>query len=318
MVYNNSKMGAGYRMDNRAFAAIQMAYKLEDYSSREAFRKRILSLTNAVRQRAPQQPLLVVFPEDVGLGLIFTQDYERVRTSKTMVEAGMRLMEKYRINPFSDRELGKQPDAFATAVRQLLRQLSHFVERVYHETFSEAARTHRCWLVAGSAPIAHGECVFNTCYVYNPSGERILVQRKVNLVPLEQEAGLNFCPADTDHLTPFDTPLGKTGVLICFDAFFGALVDAMVKKGAQVLAQPSFNPLPWTKEERESWETGLLAAAQRHPHIIGVNPMGVGQLFDVVAEGVSSIVAHRDRTPDGTGYLVRAKSHNSEEILLYP
>ncbi|GBC93070.1 hypothetical protein HRbin15_01556 [bacterium HR15] len=304
--------------NNMAFAAIQMAYKLDDYSSREAFRKRIMSLTGEARQRVPQKPLLVAFPEDVGLGLLFTQDFERVRTSKTMVEAGTRLMEKYRINPFSDRERGKLSDAFPQAVRKLLVQLSPFVERVYHATFAEAARVHRCWLVAGSAPIAVGDCVFNTCYVYNPSGERILIQRKVNLVPLEQEEGLNLCPAETDHLTLFDTPAGKTGVLICYDAFFSALVDTLVKKGAQVLVQPSFNPLPWTKEQRESWEGGLLAAAQRHPHLIGVNPMGVGQLFDVVAEGVSSIVAHKERTPDGTGYLARAKSHNSEEIIIYP
>ncbi|MEN3002459.1 MAG: nitrilase-related carbon-nitrogen hydrolase [Armatimonadota bacterium] len=301
-----------------AFAAIQMAYKLDDYSSREAFRKRVLALTSAVRQRVPDKSLLVAFPEDVGLGLLFTQDFERVRTSKTIVEAGTRLMEKYRLSPFSDREQGKQPDAFATAVRKLIHLLSPFVERVYHETFAEAARTYRCWLIAGSAPLASGECVYNTCYVYNPSGERILIQRKVNLVPLEQEAGLNLCPADAEHLTPFETPAGKTGVLICYDAFFSALVDAMVKKGARVPVQPSFNPLPWTKEQCESWEAGLLAAAQRHPHLIGVNPMGVGQLFDVVAEGVSSIVAHKERTPDGTGYLARAKSHNSEEILIYP
>lgn len=318
LLYNSVKMRARGKMENMAFAAIQMAYKLDDYSSREAFRKRILALTNAVRQRAPQKPLLVAFPEDVGLGLLFIQDYERVRSSKTMVEAGARLMEKYRISPFSDRELGKQPNAFATAVRKLLRHLSPFVERVYHETFAEAARTHRCWLVAGSAPLASEECVFNTCYVYNPSGERVLVQRKVNLVPLEQEAGLNLCPADVDHLSLFDAPGGKTGVLICYDAFFSALVDILVKKGAQVLVQPSFNPLPWTKEQCESWEGGLLTAAQRHPHLIGVNPMGVGQLFDVMAEGVSSIVAHKERTPDGTGYLARAKSHNSEEILIYP
>ncbi len=305
-------------MNDTGFAAIQMAYKLDDYSSREAFRKRVLELTSAARQRVPQKLLLVVFPEDVGLGLLFTQDFERVRTSKTMVEAGARLMEKYRISPYSDRELGRQPNAFATAVRKLLAHLSPFVERVYHETFSEAARAYHCYLVAGSAPIASGDCVFNTCYVYNPSGERILIQRKVNLVPLEQEAGLNLCPAPRDQLEPFETPAGKVGVLICYDAFFHELVDALVKRGVPIITQPSFNPLPWTREQRESWENGLLAAAQRHPQLIGVNPMGVGQLFDVSAEGVSSIVAHRERTPDGTGYLARARSHTSEEIVVYP
>jgi hypothetical protein len=52
--------------------------------------------------------------------------------------------------------------------------------------------------------------------------------------------------------------------------------------------------------------------------MIGVNPMGVGGFFDVRAEGQSSIVAPRARTPDGSGYLARAKSKDQEEILIYP
>jgi hypothetical protein len=178
-----------------SLVAVQMQYRLEDYRSAEAFRERVLGVMRAVRQRAPKGDLLVVFPEDVGLGLIFTQDFERVQSAKTMVEAGLRLMERYQINAFATE------GGFAGATRTLLRTLSPFVGRVYHEVFSEAARVGGAWVVAGSAPIAQGECVHNVCYTYNPKGERVLVQRKINLVPLEQEAGLNLCPcaARTAH-----------------------------------------------------------------------------------------------------------------------
>ena len=300
-----------YMPKSVSLAAVQMQYRLEDYRSAEAFRERVLGVLRAVRQRAPKGDLMVVFPEDVGLGLIFTQDFERVQTAKTMVEAGLRLMERYQINAFATE------GGFAGATRALLRTLSPFVERVYHEVFSEAARVGGAWVVAGSAPIAQGECVHNVSYTYNPKGERVLVQRKINLVPLEQEAGLNLCPAPRE-LPTVNTPVGKLGVLICLDGFYHELIDQHAKRGVRVIAMPSYNPLPWTKEEAQGWESGLLAGVQKHPDLIGVNPMGVGGFFDVRAEGQSSIVAQRARTPDGSGYLARAKSKDQEEILFYP
>lgn len=291
--------------------AIQMQYRLEDYRSAESFRERVLTLMRNLRQRHPKGEMLVVFPEDVGLGLIFTQDFKRIQTSKTMVEAGLRLMEHYQINAFG------AEGGFAGATRALLRTLSPFMERVYHETFAEAARTAKAWIVAGSAPIAQNECVYNVSYTYNPKGERVLVQRKINLVPLEQESGLNLCVAPRE-LPTINTPAGKLGVLICLDGFYHELIDQHAKRGVRVLAMPSFNPLPWNKEEAQGWETGLLAGVQKHPNLIGVNPMGVGGFLDVHAEGQSSIVAQRAKTPDGSGYLARAKTKDQEEILFYP
>ncbi len=293
-----------------SIAAVQMQFRLEDYRSAEAFRERIGGLARAVRQRAPKGDLLMVFPEDVGLGLMFTQDFERVQTCKTIVEAGMRLMERHQIN-FLTAEGG-----FAGATRRLMRTLSPFVERIYHEAFAEAARATGAWIVAGSAPIAQGDCVYNVCYTYNPRGERVLIQRKINLVPLEQELGLNLCAAPQETPT-VDAPVGRLGVLICLDGFYHELIDQHARRGVRVLAMPSYNPLPWTKEEAQGWESGLLAGVQKHSDMIGVNPMGVGGFFDVRAEGQSSIVAARARTPDGSGYLARARSKDQEEILIY-
>lgn len=298
-------------VQHATLVAIQMQYRLEDYRSAEAFRERVLGLMRTLRQRLSKGELLAVFPEDVGLGLIFTQDFERIQTSKTMVEAGLRLMERYQINAFASE------GGFAGATRALLRTLSPFVERVYHETFAEAARVAKAWIVAGSAPIAQNECVYNICYAYNPKGERVLVQRKINLVPLEQESGLNLCAAPRE-LPTVNTPAGKLGVLICLDGFYHELIDQHAKRGVRIIAMPSYNPLPWSKEEAQGWETGLLAGVQKHPNLIGVNPMGVGGFFDVYAEGQSSIVAQKAKTPDGSGYLARAKTKDQEEILYYP
>lgn len=291
--------------------AVQMRYRLEDYRNADSFRERVVGIIHTVRQRVPKGELIIVFPEDVGLGLIFAQDFVRVQGSKTMVEAGIRLMERHQISAFGTE------GGFAGATRALLRTLSPFIVRVYHEVFSAAARAGNAWVVAGSAPIAQGDCVYNVCHTYNPKGERVLVQRKMNLVPLEQEGGLNLCAAPCE-LPTVNTPAGTLGVLICLDGFYHELIDQYAKRGVHVLAMPSYNPLPWGKEEAQGWEMGLLAGIQKHPDMIGVNPMGVGGFFDVRAEGQSSIVAVRSRTPDGSGYLARAKSKDQEEILIYP
>ncbi len=287
--------------------AVQMRMELATYRTPQTFQERIVSLMQTVRKQVPHGELLAVFPEDVGLWLIFTQDYERVRTAKTILEAGVRLMERLQINLLSTNP---------PAARQVLVALSPFVERVYHETFSAVAKQFRSWIVAGSAPIAEGDKVYNSCYTYNPKGERIAVQRKINLVELEQEGGLALCPAPRE-LPVVSTPAGKLGVVVCLDGFYHELIEHQVKQGATLIAMPSFNPHPWTKEEAEGWQTGLWSAVQKFPNTVGINPMGVGQVFDVLAEGVSSIVAHTSQTPDKSGYLARAKSHDKEELLIY-
>jgi hypothetical protein len=71
-----------------SLVAVQMQYRLEDYRSAEAFRERVLGVMRAVRQRAPKGDLVVVFPEDVGLGLIFTQDLSGCRPPRRWWKRG--------------------------------------------------------------------------------------------------------------------------------------------------------------------------------------------------------------------------------------
>jgi predicted amidohydrolase len=45
---------------------------------------------------------------------------------------------------------------------------------------SEAAREHKVYLVAGSIPEKDGEKLYNTCTVWNPSGELVTKHQKVS------------------------------------------------------------------------------------------------------------------------------------------
>lgn len=302
--------------DHVALVAVQMRVALEDYQSLQRLATRVDQLiASAKRQIPPNTPTLVVFPEDVGLGMLFLDDYEAVRGCRSIYEANAVLFQRY-AEPV--RQLVETHRV--APIQALLWTLGGKLEHRYRQLFSRAARKGRVTLVAGSAPLPDRTRpleVYNTSEAFDPQGRLILRQQKVHLVPVEGPEGMHLSAGRMEDLRVVDTPVGKLGVAICLDAFYPEVVDALVQRGARVIAQPSFNPLPWTPEQAESWKGSLWQACQRYPAVVGVNPMMVGRLFDdVVVEGRSSIVAHASRTRDGSGYLALAKSATEEEVLV--
>ncbi len=298
-----------------ALVAIQMCTALEDYRSEKRLSDRIDGLlASAMKEVKQGAPAVVVFPEDIGLAMLFVDDWEAVRECRSITEAASVLLRRYAtpVQQIIDVH-------HVSPTRALLVTLGKRLHSRYRRLFSQVARKHRVTLVAGSAPLPDGkrpDAVYNTCYVFAPDGRLILSQRKVHLIPLEQQEGMDLCAGSIEDIRVVDTPAGKLGVAICWDGFYPDVIDALVKQKARIIAQPSFNPLPWTPEQANSWKTGLWQACQRHPEIVGINPMMTGRLFDdVVMEGRSSIVAHVSRTRDRSGYLLQADSPRNEEIL---
>lgn len=299
-----------------ALVAIQMHITLGDYRSEQHLASRVDELLVSAKRRVqPNVPLLVVFPEDVGLGMLFLDDYEAVKGCKSIYEAAAVLSQRYALS------IRRVMDSYkVSSTRAILLALGKKLESRYRRLFSQAARKHGVTLVAGSAPLPDskrpGE-VYNTCYVFDPRGRLILTQRKVHLIPLEQQEGMDLNAGKVEELRVVNTPVGRLGVAICLDGFHADVIETLVRQKARLIAQPSFNPLPWTPEQAESWKTGLWQACQQHPELIGINPMMVGSLFDdVVIEGRSSIVVHASRSRDGSGYLAQANSATHEEILI--
>ncbi|MGQ9881077.1 MAG: nitrilase-related carbon-nitrogen hydrolase [Armatimonadota bacterium] len=299
-----------------ALVAVQMRTMLEDYQSEKHLANRIDQLVASGRSRVTQGvPTVVVLPEDIGLGMLFIDDYKAVRECKSIYEAAAILSQRYASS------IQQVVDAYEVSpTRALLMVLGKKLKSRYQRVFSWVARKHRVTLVAGSAPLPHAKRpyeVYNTCCVFGPNGNLILSQRKVHLIPLEQQEGLDLCAGKVEDLQVADTPAGRLGVAICLDGFHADVIETLVERKATLIAQPSFNPLPWTPEQAEGWKTGLWQACQQHPEVIGINPMMVGKLFeDVVIEGRSSIVAHASRTRDGSGYLAQANSATEEEVLV--
>lgn len=288
-------------------ACVQMKLRAEDYRTEQTFENKIMSIMDQIRQESGEGRLLVVFPEHIGTFCIMCNAPERTWSKKTFTEASLSLiahnwiavahyMLHYRVSP----------------VRALLLAKSADIERIYLSTFTKAARKYGAWIIAGSGTLRWGETkrIYNSSPVITPTGDVIYRQHKVHLVDMEGKAGLNLEPAPLNYMSVVQSPFGDLGVAVCLDAFQVEVRERLAGLGAQILVQPSANNGPWNEWQREDWlRSSFAAVAENREFDLAINPMLVGNFFDVEFEGQSSII-------DQQGYVVQAQSHDEEEILL--
>lgn len=100
------------------------------------------------------------------------------------------------------------------------------------------AATHQVYLVAGLNEI-DGRQLFNTAVLLGPDG-LIGKYRKAHLWNLEK---LWFTPGNLGFPV-FETPIGRIGLLICWDIWFPEVPRILSQQGADIIC--SFNNWVWT------------------------------------------------------------------------
>ena len=76
--------------------------------------------------------------------------------------------------------------------------------------------------------------VFIAAWLVSPQGEIIGRYNKCNLTLSELEAGLS----PGHEVSVFDTPIGKIGILICWDAWFPESATELAKRGVEIVCFP--------------------------------------------------------------------------------
>lgn len=111
---------------------------------------------------------------------------------------------------------------------------------------SEAAKASGIYIVAGSIPEAEDGRLYNTSFVFGPSGELAARHRKLHLFDIDVPGKIAF--RESEVLTPgqevtlFDTPWCRIGLAICYDLRFPELSRLMALKGAGLIILPgAFN-----------------------------------------------------------------------------
>lgn len=81
--------------------------------------------------------------------------------------------------------------------------------------------------------------IFIAAWLVSPQGEIIGRYNKRNLTLSELETGLSpGDPSQGDSTDPFETPLGKIGILICWDAWFPESTTPLARAGAEIICFP--------------------------------------------------------------------------------
>lgn len=116
------------------------------------------------------------------------------------------------------------------------------------------ARTRRLakWLLLPMVVTDDGAC-YNRAHLLAPSGEVAFHYDKVHLTVSERE---ELALTAGDRIEPVDTPLGRIGVMTCYDVYFPELARALGLLGAQIILFPSL-------QRSESEETARIITRVR-------------------------------------------------------
>ncbi len=131
------------------------------------------------------------------------------------------------------------------------------------ELLLKLSETRDMVIVAGVAEKSGGN-LYNSAVVIH-RGNVLGVYRKTHLFPLTSERK-HFKPGN--RLEVFDTPVGKVGILICYEIRFPELARKLMKMGAEIIAVPAEFP----KERIAHWRVLLQARAiENQLFVVGAN-----------------------------------------------
>lgn len=146
------------------------------------------------------------------------------------------------------------------------------------DAWTEVARRKNVYVVAGIAE-REGDCLYNSSVVLGPSGF-IGKYRKLHLWGDEH---LYFEKGNLG-LPVFHTPIGRIGVVICYDCWFPEVFRILAVKGADMVCVPTnWVPMPGQKSDQLAM-ANMLAIAAAHSNglnLICANRVGTerGQPF---------------------------------------
>lgn len=98
------------------------------------------------------------------------------------------------------------------------------------------AAQYGVYILGASGPTYVGDRPVNRATLYGPQGV-MGHQDKMIMTRFEREEW--FVVPGADGLTVFDTPLGRLGVVICYDSEFPLLSRALIEAGVEILLVPS-------------------------------------------------------------------------------
>ena len=111
------------------------------------------------------------------------------------------------------------------------------------EALREWCRRHRKWLVVGGKEPMDSTNYFNTAYVLGTNGATVFQQAKSRPIQFFKDGQ----PANSQQV--WDSPWGKLGIAICYDASYRQVMDELLRQGAAAFVILSMDVVDWGKTE---------------------------------------------------------------------
>jgi predicted amidohydrolase len=287
-------------------AVVQSGFHPRDYLSAEAFAAKVSWCfeTIAIRgKRGHPRPHLVVFPECTGMWLpLFTG---KIFHSLTAL-VSHRILSR----PFD--ALGSVVSGRGASFVFLDRCVQTF--QAWIEPFVEAARRYDTYVCPGSTFLPdlgwqggtgwqrRGNRVWNTSCLINPQGRILGWTRKIHLS--REERALRIGRAGLTELVPYQTELGRIGILVGRDGFYETPVEQLDRQDCSIVVMPSASRNAWMEpalagsavsRERQWLSQGLGSMIQGRENIrLAVNPLSVSWILDHREEGRSNVFVNRN------------------------
>lgn len=294
-------------------AAVQQKARI--YPDEDSFKARIFDFMQKAREAGCG---LITFPE--GVGAMLSPQFMPKPLVKVLMTAYNEDEGTSALKAAGKRFLGKMVDK-VTAGQDLTATFNETVanhgealRESYKRVFSDAARAHNMYVVAGSAYVPDEVTgrVVNAAYVFGPQGESLGWQNKIHLY-IEDT---HLCTAG-DEIKTFATDFGQIAVPICYEGMFPEICSIMALKGARALLNVSacpgescFNRIragAWSRvQDNQVFGT--------HCCLVGRNDLS--KEFREPYRGRSSILAPLIYTGEETGILAEAPSLDEEAFLV--
>jgi apolipoprotein N-acyltransferase len=119
------------------------------------------------------------------------------------------------------------------------------------------------------------ERFYNTAFVISTNGEVVFQQAKSR--PIQFFADGEPAPSQT----VWDSPWGKLGIAICYDASYRQVMDGLIRQGAVALLIPTMDVEQWGAHEHQlNARMAVIRAAEYHVPIFRVASSGISQIID--------------------------------------
>lgn len=181
------------------------------------------------------------------------------------------------------------------------------------QILSASAKKYKITLVASLFEKRTGGLYHNTAVVFGPTGKILGTYRKMHI---PDDPGFNekfyFAPGDTGF-QPIETPVGRLGVLVCWDQWYPEAARLMALRGAQILIYPT--AIGWARGEkkevcqrqRSAWQTIQRSHAIANGlFVLSVNRTGREKNLDFWGSSFLS---------DPNGHVIAEASSHQPQIL---